>query len=183
MVLKGRWTGFPIYSLTLEERDTCPRSCQEWLTCYGNNMHAATRILDDGTLIRRLWGELASLNAEHPRGFVVRLHVLGDFYSVDYVRFWREALDEFPALNVFGFTARNASDPIGRELMELVAHRGERFMMRFSGWDNSMMASEVVSEAGEARYIVCPAEKNEKRFCGNCALCFNSLTSITFIRH
>ena len=189
VVTKGRWRGFPIFSLTLEERDTCPRSCSEWLTCYGNNMHFATRILDDGTLTRRLWGELASLNAEYPAGFVIRLHVLGDFFSVEYVEFWRQALRDFPALRVFGFTARTADDPIGRALRELAAAEADpenqdvRFMLRFSGWDSEMMAAEVVGSAVDARYTVCPAEADPKRCCATCALCFNSLQSITFIRH
>lgn len=189
VVTKGRWKGFPIFSLTLEERDTCPRSCSEWLTCYGNNMPFSTRILDDGTLTRRLWGELASLNAEHPAGFVVRLHVLGDFFSVEYVEFWQQALNDFPALHVFGFTARTAADPIGQALRQLTAaaadpeHEHVRFMMRFSGWESEMMASEVVSSADDARYTVCPAENDPDRCCATCALCFNSLKSITFIRH
>src|SRR5437016_3610448 len=30
----GRWKGFPIHTLTLVERETCPRSCQHWADCY-----------------------------------------------------------------------------------------------------------------------------------------------------
>lgn len=184
VVTKGRWSGFPIYSLTLEERDTCPRSCTEWATCYGNNMPFATRILDDGTLTRRLWGELASLNAEHPTGFVVRLHVLGDFGSVDYVDFWRQALSDFPALNVFGFTARYAPDPIGIALMELVAAEMDRFVIRFSGQSRlGAMASEVVDTTDQAVGIPCPAESDPDRCCANCGLCFNSQHTISFVRH
>lgn len=183
-VTKGQWKGFPIYSLTLEERDTCPRTCAEWATCYGNNMNWATRILDDGTLTRRLWGELASLNAEHPEGFVVRLHVLGDFYSVEYVDFWRQALADFPALNVFGFTARYAPDPIGIALMQLVGTEIGRFAVRFSGqMQLGGMASEVVDTSDQASGVVCPAESDPDRCCANCALCFNSHNSISFLRH
>lgn len=183
-VTKGRWKGFPIYSLTLEERDTCPRTCAVWATCYGNNMPFATRILDDGTLTRRLWGELASLNAEHPDGFVVRLHVLGDFNSVEYVDFWRQALADFPALNIFGFTARYAPDPIGAALMLLVAAEMDRFVIRFSGrTDLGGMGSEVVDTADQAVGVLCPAESDPDRCCANCALCFNSLHTISFLRH
>lgn len=183
IVEKGQWKGFPIVSLTLEERDTCPRTCTEWATCYGNNMPFATRILDDGTLTRRLWGELASLNARHPGGYLVRLHVLGDFYSVDYVEFWRQALIDFPALHVFGFTARRAPDPIGIALMQLVGEQLDRFMVRFSGGSVGAMCSEVVDTPDQATGIVCPAESDPDRCCANCALCFNSIHNITFIRH
>ena len=42
-VTKGRWTGMRIFTLTLEERATCPRACQQWDSCYGNNMPYARR--------------------------------------------------------------------------------------------------------------------------------------------
>ena len=43
-VMKGRWKGFPIFTLTLEERATCPRSCAVWNDCYGNTSNWARRI-------------------------------------------------------------------------------------------------------------------------------------------
>ena len=42
-VTKGKLAGFPIFTVTLEERATCPRSCIHWDDCYGNNMMNATR--------------------------------------------------------------------------------------------------------------------------------------------
>lgn len=180
---KGRWSGQPVYALTLEERATCPRSCTEWLTCYGNNMPFAHRTSDDGTLTRRLWGELASLNAAHPGGFVLRLHVLGDFYSVDYVDFWEQALLDFPALNIFGFTARAPGDPIGDAIAELRAFLPDRFMIRLSGGEGDLMAAQVVDRAEDATGILCPAESNPERCCATCGLCMQSRRTISFIRH
>jgi hypothetical protein len=183
MAEKGRWKGFPLYTLTLQERATCPRTCKVWATCYGNNMHMAERIVEDGTLTRRLWGELASLSARHPLGFIVRLHVLGDFYSRTYVDFWRTAIEEFPALRVFGFTARRPSDPIGFDLLRLVDAHGDRFVMRFSGGGYKTDCSEVVDRAEDAIGIVCPAQLNENRCCATCGLCWTSNVTISFLRH
>jgi len=42
-VTKGKLAGFPILTLTLEERATCPASCIHYADCYGNNMMNATR--------------------------------------------------------------------------------------------------------------------------------------------
>ena len=42
-VTKGIYKGYPIFTLTLEVRKTCPRSCKHWNNCYGNNMPFATR--------------------------------------------------------------------------------------------------------------------------------------------
>ena len=80
-VTKGKWKGFPIFTLTLEERATCPRSCQHWATCYGNNMMYAYRYEAGLALENMLEIELADLQAKHPKGFLVRLHILGDFYQ------------------------------------------------------------------------------------------------------
>jgi len=43
-ILKGRWNGFPAYTLTLEERATCPTTCRHWRSCYGNKMQWAQRM-------------------------------------------------------------------------------------------------------------------------------------------
>jgi hypothetical protein len=182
-VAKGRLAGAPIFTLTLEERATCPRSCLEWSRCYGNNMHFAQRIFDDGTLTRRLWGELASLAAEHAKGFLVRLHVLGDFYSIEYVEFWRQALADFAALNVFGFTARMPPDPIGVAIAEMMAANYERCRIRFSGLRSEEDGSIVINSEEEKIGIICPAEQDPDRCCATCALCWNSNKTISFLRH
>ncbi|HCB75147.1 MAG TPA: hypothetical protein DEP91_03095 [Sphingomonas bacterium] len=182
MVLKGRWRGFPIYALTLEERATCPSTCAMWRACYGNGMHMAERVVHDDEFEVVLRLELESYQALHPGGFVVRLHVLGDFYSVDYVRLWQRALTNLPALNVFGFTARERSDPIGRELRKVAGRFGRRFAMRWSGESGPMGA--VTVERGAATPItVCPAQQREDRFCGNCGLCWHSKAPVAFWRH
>jgi hypothetical protein len=180
---KGRWKGQHIYTLTLEERDTCPPSCLEYKTCYGNNMPFARRIHDDGTLMKRLWAELAVLSIDNPTGFIVRLHVLGDFFSVEYVDFWRQALEDFPKLNIFGFTARQAPDPIGIALLELTAAQYERFRMRFSAGGHKTDCSEVVDAAEDVNFVRCPAETDPKRCCASCGLCMQSNVSISFVRH
>ena len=103
IVSKGRWSGFPIFSLSLEERATCPRSCPQWASCYGNHMSQgrAFRYRHGPALEEQLEKELTILCIERQtrRGFVVRLHTLGDFYSVEYVRFWERMPAQFPALH------------------------------------------------------------------------------------
>ena len=42
-ITKGAWKGMTMYSLTLEERATCPSDCQQWDNCYGDNMPFAHR--------------------------------------------------------------------------------------------------------------------------------------------
>ena len=84
-VTKGKLKGFPIFTLTLEERATCPASCIHWGDCYGNNMMNAIRYKGDQALLDQIESDLAYYQAKYPKGFLVRLHILGDFYSVAYV--------------------------------------------------------------------------------------------------
>ena len=44
VVKKGKFAGYVIFTLTLEERATCPRDCFHWDNCYGNNMAFAHRV-------------------------------------------------------------------------------------------------------------------------------------------
>ena len=44
LVTKGKFKGYKVFSLTLEERATCPTSCERWGDCYGNNMPFAHRL-------------------------------------------------------------------------------------------------------------------------------------------
>ena len=101
-VNKGRWRGMPIYTVTLPERRTCPAYCEQWGICYGNHMPFAHRIdpLPDPELfIQRIQEEVAVLSYKHRRtGFVVRLHVLGDFFSVEYVEAWYRLFTKYDNL-------------------------------------------------------------------------------------
>lgn len=178
-VQKGRLKGAPIFTLTLEERATCERSCSAWGICYGNGMQAAERIVAGAALEAALWNEITALQAAHPRGFLVRLHVLGDFYSLTYVALWMRALAAFPALHVFGFTAR--TDAIGEAVRELADANWDRFAIRVSGREDPRRAS-VIRDAG-AIGVVCPAQTGATDCCATCALCWQSDISITFRRH
>jgi hypothetical protein len=177
----------PIFTLTLPERETCPASCKEWLRCYGNNMHYAERIIPDRDFEELLELELRALNARYPGGFVVRLHVLGDFYSVPYVQLWGRMLEQLPALRVFGYTARDRDhrDGIGAELWGLVLEHWSRFAMRFSGVDEPEFGAVTVERDESSPHIVCPAQKDPAglRCCANCALCWHTARTIAFEQH
>jgi hypothetical protein len=190
VITKGRRRGWPIYTLTLEERATCPRSCGEWQTCYGNRMQAAERIEATGpdrgrALMNRLAHEVVQLAEEHPRGFLVRLHVLGDFFSAEYVAFWAGLLRDVPPLHLFGFTAQNPAGPIGAAVVSMMAEAGwDRAAFRFSGAAGAMMAARVLNPGeSDTEAIACPAQTGATDCCATCALCWHSQRSISFRRH
>lgn len=183
LVTKGRWKGFPIFTLTLEERATCPRTCVQWRSCYGGNMPYAKRIIHDEVFENRLWAELIGLQEQHPRGFVVRLHILGDFYSVEYVEIWKAALEAFPGLRVFGYTARSPFEPIGQELFVLTNRQWDRFAIRFSDWGFATGCAEVVSSADETQNFICPAQTGKADCCATCTLCWQTQRTVAFLQH
>jgi hypothetical protein len=181
-VRKGARRGWPIFTLTLEERATCPRICRAWGFCYGNNMQAAERITAGPALEAALQHELADLQRQNPTGFMVRLHVLGDFYSPDYVRFWTRALEALPALHIFGFTAHDPASEIVATLMYLANTQWDRFAVRFSGMDGPLLGSQLMPDH-HAKAIPCPAQTEATDCCATCALCWQSKRSIAFARH
>lgn len=190
-VTKGAWRGFPIYTLTLEERATCPRSCHHYASCMGNRMSWPTRLAHGAALEARLEVELAGLQRRHRRGFVVRLHILGDFYSVAYVERWQRWLDRFPALRVFGYTAWPATTPIRAAIAAAAAARWERFAIRFSTDPHTeapgpRAVTVVTTETRPKQvggYIVCPSQTGRAAACGSCALCWATTRPIAFLLH
>lgn len=111
-VLVGSLKGAKIYTLTLEERATCPTSCLLWRGCYGNTMQHPRRWRHGPDLEAQLEREAHELVHRDGR-VLVRLHVLGDFYSIDYVALWERLLLDLPKLHVFGFSAWPENTEIG----------------------------------------------------------------------
>lgn len=184
-VVKGKWSGYPVYTLTLEERATCPRSCHHWLDCYGNKMNWPTRFMADGALVPMLDRELRLLAKSGP--FVVRLHVLGDFYSVRYVVQWEQWLDLIPELHVYGYTAWQDDTPIGHAVADVAARRWDRFAVRTSNASRNERstlshadphASGIVENG-----IVCPAQTGKTECCATCAICWQTQRRIVFLEH
>lgn len=183
-VHKGRWAGMPIFSLTLEERATCPRTCQQWKSCFGNGMPFTTRYAAGPRLNRAIAREVEALATRYPGGFVVRLHVLGDFYSVDYVNFWASLMSIYSELHVFGYTHWQLDTPIGDALDTCRRMCRDRFMIRHSDADDGFR-SIVIDSEGEnpVGAIICPVERGKSRDCGTCGLCWTTPKPISFIRH
>lgn len=181
-VTKGRWKGMPVYTLTLEERATCPATCEHWGDCYGNKMNWSRRIAHGPELENRLRTEVAALALEHPKGFVVRLHVLGDFYSVEYVDLWLELLHAHPALRVYGYTAWPTNTAIGTRVAKIAALRWGRFAVRTSNGPGDMRVTRTV-EREATGIVTCPAQTGRTDCCGTCALCWHTQRPIAFLRH
>lgn len=186
-VTRGEFKGYRIHTLTLEERATCPRSCDQWVDCYGNNMPFAHRLEHGADLERRLRDEVSELCRKYPNGVMVRLHVLGDFYSVRYVKLWGQLLRDHPNLAAWGYTHRKTSGTkrdasIARALYMLGNRYGSRWSIRISDEPDAIFSAnhETLGAAG----ITCPEQLGRSQSCGTCTLCWAAPEKrINFLHH
>ena len=198
LITKGPWAGFQIYTFALEERATCPRSCAVWDACYGNALHMSVRFRFNAGFLMSLEEELVAKGEEHPDGFAVRAHILGDFVSIEYVRHWGLWLEMVPALHVWGYTAHQAGTPIGDAVYAMNDLFAGRWAFRNSvapdaepddwqaatTWDSPERINAKSYRA--AGGIVCPAEVGATQSCGTCGLCWSPEAAgkrIVFLGH
>jgi len=189
-VEKGKFKGYGIYMLSLEERATCPTDCSARAFCYGNGMQLARRhrIGDSDVFFDRLGFEIAELLDDEPSGLLIRLHVLGDFPSSEYVAFWKDVLDEYPNVACFGYTHRRF-DEIADAIQAVKDAHPDRFRIRWST-DVAQPDAAVVldrlprGKRGPNNEVVCPSQTDATACCATCALCWEAPREcIAFIKH
>lgn len=183
-----KWQGAKIYSLTLEERASCPTSCEQWSNCYGNNMPFAHRFdHKHPDFLTLLEANVRTVCEKHPEGVVLRLHVLGDFYSTDYVRFWIRQLTAHSNLHVFGYTHHKHDTPIGAYINVMMAVHPKRVVIRYSdepAMDLSAQTIKVDGSSPKQRGILCPEQLGATDSCATCGLCWSATTKpILFMEH
>ena len=187
-VRKGKFRGYWIYTLSLEERKTCPASCQHWQSCYGNNMPFAKRIdHTDPDFLPRLEKEIARLVKTHKKGVLIRLHALGDFYSPDYVYFWRKMMAMHPNLALFGYTTRTPGqfNFIGNAVMNLNAEFSGRCAIRFSNGPFPTMSTISIKDENSAHdgAFICPEQSGKTQCCATCGACWSTTKNVAFMEH
>ena len=178
------WPGGRIFSLSLEERKTCPRTCQQWATCYMNHQRFTIRVKADEYLIPKLQSEIA-IHASRFEKFSIRLHQSGDFFSAAYAQFWLDQVKRWPGLHCFGFTARQRSTPIGR-ILEGASADWDRFKVRFSGETGERTAAVMIDPPRgkhDDGSVTCPAESGDTPKCETCGLCLTTPARIVFKLH
>ena len=188
-VIKGMYNNYKLKTVTLIERETCPSDCIHWSDCYGNNMPFAHRMKhnDQNLLQKKIYNEL--LNSTNQL-LLIRLHVLGDFFNVKYVKFWSIMLNTFKNIAVYGYTANNInskielSRDIAQEIIKL--NYSKHSHIRFSNdLTNSFSANSYdVVKPVKGKSILCPVQENKTANCGTCGLCWNQNSqSIIFKTH
>lgn len=191
-VEKGRFKGYAFYSLSLEERATCPDYCEVRAACYGNSMQFArrNRIVNDDVFFEILEDEISELAKTHV-GVLIRLHVLGDFPSVEYVAFWADILSEYPNVACYGYTHRHPlksdGDEIGQAIAGLKSTHPDRFRIRYSRSTMGVDTASVIDFVPDGKKlgdgIICPAQTDDTGCCATCAMCWEATKPVLFIKH
>jgi len=173
VIKKGRFKGYVIYTLTLEERATCPRYCYHWDDCYGNNMMFGHRIQHGQELEAALQKEVAELCGLY-RGVIIRLHVLGDFYSEKYVMLWGHLLAKFENLAIWGFTGHSTLSDIGKAIFWVNKRFGERFAVRFSNAPEYQFSANSADlfKPVKNQSVICPEQTGQTESCATCTICW-----------
>lgn len=176
VISKGHWAGMPMFQLSLEERATCPLTCSQWASCFANNTAFAHRI--DHThpeFIDILAAEIKVLAMKFRHGFVIRPHVIGDYFSAEYAAFWIEQTALYPNLHIFGFTHWERDSVIGRMIMEW--NKNDRVWVRFSDQGGEMSANV------EGEGFDCPEQTGKTESCLTCGACWSSTKAVRFKQH
>jgi len=180
-----KWKGLKIYSLTLEERVSCPDYCEQWDNCYGNNMPFGHRF--DHThpdFLPLLREQLVKLLTKHPEGIVIRLHVLGDFFDIDYCIFWVQMLIEHTNLKVFGYTHHRLSTEMGQAVDSINRIAPDQSAIRFSDDDTTEFSAYTESTRPLHKSgIYCPEQTGKTASCATCGYCWSSDQPVIFLEH
>ena len=143
-------------------------------------MPFAHRISHGKGLAHKLYGDLTEIQKKHEK-FLVRLHVLGDFYSVDYVQFWERCLDKFSGLAIWGYTHWHPGTDIGDEIDRLRKEHWGSFAVRFSDLPDDNLSAN--SEEITAKGVACPEQTGKAKSCADCALCWTMDKPVKFLTH
>ena len=180
-VLKGQFKDYKFFTLTLVERETCPKDCFHWSTCYGNNMPFAHRMSSKNELLltTRIHNDIINLKGKKA---LIRLHILGDFFSVQYVLFWDMILKLYPNIAIYGYTANSLnsnielSKSIAEKIILLTKLYKKRFSIRFSNdLENCFSANSFdIVKPIKGKSILCPVQEDKTLNCGTCGLCWES---------
>ncbi len=176
-----------IFTVTWEERRTCPRSCTHWLDCYTNNTPRMRRkdydLAREEEILSLMEAQLVQhLERIRTPYMYVRLHQAGDFPTLRYVEWWEEMLTKYPRVHVFGYTHRatdkddDASRAIARAIQRLNDtwwHTRWRIFQSSSGLPaRGANTFHTAEQARSGHHMPCPEQVGRVPTCGECQMCF-----------
>ena len=151
-------------------------------------MPFAKRYAVNPSLCPSIHTDIMRLRNKHPQGIVIRLHVLGDFYSPEYVTFWEHMLDFWPNLCLFGYTARWGDDVQYAIHTQLNVRYPSRCVIRYSRnlpFNETLIARYATDESFSGDSFTCPEQTGKADSCADCGLCWSdgATKTVRFLSH
>ncbi|MBM4049590.1 MAG: hypothetical protein FJ279_31225 [Planctomycetes bacterium] len=171
-----------VFTFSLPSRKTCPgASSWCWDYCYAYRYErcrpgcqdAYERNLslsrDTGKFIRTLIGVLPRIMP------CFRIHVGGDFYSVEYVHAWQRICSAFPQVKFWAYTRSWAAPELRTALeglrslenMQLMASTDPAMPLPPSGWRVGFVDADP-----RAQGMLCGEQTEQQESCLACGYCF-----------
>lgn len=191
----------------LEEYGTCSDQCRFKRdgNCWGENSKADRFIVTE-MFWTKVEHEIVILSLLHSRWFL-RLHGLGDFFSVEYVERWIALATKYEQMWVWGFTGRRRDSNIGHAIQSAMDRFGPRWRTLWSeqvaqrGTTRCFELHELTRTSGEIdliqhhegiAYPLCPEQidqfllhksEGEIRRCSDCRRCILTDCNVGFLYH
>lgn len=172
-----------IFTFSLPSKITCPGSskwCRE--KCYGKR-YERRRLKCRNAYDRNL---ALSKTPEKFSGLMIgvipriitsfRIHVSGDFYSIEYIESWIKICSSFSNIQFWAYTR---SWNVRTLIASLEKLRNLSNVQLFASTDTTMPLPSkgwriaFIEEDSRAEGILCPAQFNESITCLKCGYCFN----------
>lgn len=147
---------------------------------------------DRKTLKEKIFSQLE----EHKtKKTAVRLHSSGDFFSKEYIDFWKDIIRRNPDISFWAYTRSWVVERLVEDIKELDKLDNVKLML---SWDKTMtqplngFAKSVVYSSNDEITIalkekngtVCPEQYNLVASCADCGICINKpLGNIYFVLH
>lgn len=125
----------------------------------------------------------------------VRIHSSGDFFSKDYIAFWKDIIHKNPDIYFWAYTRSWAVDELVDDIIELNTLNNMKLIL---SWDQTMAhpidgftksivysTNEEINLALETKNgIVCPEQYGLVSSCADCGICIlGNLSNIYFVLH
>lgn len=184
---------------------TCP-GISDWCKCNCYNADDRHEKFPISKWCDNLWWALNDKKALKERFFsqlegcktkktAVRIHSSGDFFSKEYIAFWKDIIRLSPDVYFWAYTRSWAVDELVEDIKELDKLSNVKLIL---SWDETMprpldgFAKSIVYSSNDEISIalkrsdgtVCPEQYNLVPSCADCGICINKLLgNIYFVLH
>ena len=157
----------PCYARKMQARGDRQTTWLAWYRCWKLSLHP-------------LFGEALKLSLMTLPEGLLRIHVSGDFYSVQYLRDWLDALELSPHLKPFAFTRSWR----GQDFLAVLAEYGwPKWVLASTDADTGPAPSQMrvaamsdvtkasVLKGAKAPKLACPEQTTVQDTCSSCGRC------------